>query len=130
TTIPVPAERLAPGPRGHRFAVLDAEPVDLTGRDPWVYVDHWAGSAPEALVADRGFRSQNVFAVAAHTLALVEQYLGRPVPWYGGEPQLALRPQGTIGPAAFYSRADRAVNFGWVPPLDDRPRVFTALNYD
>jgi hypothetical protein len=130
TTIPVPAERLAPGPRGHRFAVLDAEPVDLTGRDPWVYVDHWAGSAPEALVADRGFRAQNVFAVAAHTLALVEQYLGRPVPWYGGEPQLALRPQGTIGPAAFYSRADRAVNFGWVPPLDDRPLVFTALNYD
>jgi hypothetical protein len=130
TTIPVPAERLDPGPRGHRFGVVDEQPVDLTGRDRWVYEDHWAGWAPEPLVADRGFRAQNVFAVAAHTLALVEQYLGRPVPWYGEEPQLTLRPQGTIGPAAYYSRADRAVNFGWVPPLDDRPLLFTALNYD
>src|SRR5690349_22949905 len=68
TTIPVPAERLDPGPRGHRFAVVDEGPVHLTGRDTWVYEDHWAGSAPGSLVADPAFRAQNVFAVAAHTL--------------------------------------------------------------
>src|SRR4051794_11625779 len=111
TTIAVPAERLEPGPRGSRFAVVDADPahpVALHARDAWTYRDHWAGTAPEALAADRGFRAQNVFAVAAHTLALVEQYLGRPIPWYGGDPQLTLRPQGTFGPVAYYSRADRA----------------------
>jgi hypothetical protein len=133
TTIAVPAERLEPGPRGSRFAVVDADPahaVPLRGRDPWTYRDRWAGTAPEALAGDRGFRAQNVFAVAAHTLALVEQYLGRPIPWYGGDPQLALRPQATFGPVAYYSRADRAVNFGWVTPLAERPALFTALSYD
>jgi hypothetical protein len=134
TTIPVPAERLEPGPQGHRFAVVDADPDDpvvLHGRDSWTYRDRWARKAPEVLAASREFRAQNVFAVAAHTLALVERYLGRPIPWYGGDLQLVLRPQWKAGRAvAFYSRAERAVQFGWVTPLGDRRAVFTALSYD
>ena len=133
TTVPVPAERLEPGPRGARFAVVDADPghpVALHSRDPWNYRDRWAHKRPEALVGDRGFRAQNVFAVAAHTLALVEQYLGRPIPWFGDTPQLTLRPQATFGPVAYYTRADGAVNFGWVTALGTRPELFTALSYD
>src|SRR4051794_27085748 len=49
TAIPVPAERLEPGPRGHRFAVVDADPddpVELHTRNSWTYRDRWAGSTP------------------------------------------------------------------------------------
>src|SRR3954465_6614694 len=55
TTIPVPAERLEPGPRGHRFTVADAaHPVLPHARAPWTYRDRWAGTPVESLVGDRG----------------------------------------------------------------------------
>ncbi|TFV79240.1 hypothetical protein E4P39_00820 [Blastococcus sp. CT_GayMR19] len=130
--IPVPAERLQGGPRGHRFAVVDrsARPVALHVRDPWVYRDRWSGVDPAELSRDRGFRGQNVYAVAAHTLALVEQHLGRPVPWHSGAPQLRLLPQALMEANAYYSRRDGAVLFGWVTPLGTRPVLYTALSYD
>jgi hypothetical protein len=136
--IPVPAERLQRGPRGHRFAVVDeeagagqaAEPVVLTDGDPWTYVDRWRRASQGRLAQDPGFRAQNVYAVAAHTLALVEQNLGRPVPWFSGTPELRLIPQAEVKAAAFYSREQGAVLFGWLPPFGDRPALHTALSYD
>lgn len=132
--IPVPAERLQRGPRGHRFAVVGKDrtsrPVALHSGDPWVYRDRWSGRDPAELSSDRGFRAQNVFAVAAHTLALVEQHLGRPVQWYSGAPQLLLLPQALVEANAYYSRADGAVLFGWLTPLGARPALYTALSYD
>ena len=132
--IPVPAERLLPGPRGHRFAVVEtrgaAAPAGRRSGDPWVYRDRWSGRDPAEIGGDRGFRAQNVFAVAAHTLALVEQHLGRPVPWQFGDPQLRLHPQAVMGANAYYSRAEGAVLFGFVTPLRDRPALHTALSYD
>jgi hypothetical protein len=136
--IPVPADRLARGPSGHRFRVVSAAgatlPVVLRTDDPWVYADRWSpGAQPDAraLPEDPEFRAQNVYAVAAHTLALFEQQLGRPVPWHSGLPQLDLVAQASAGKAnAFYSRERNCVLFGWLPVLASRPSLYTALSYD
>jgi hypothetical protein len=139
--IAVPAERLQRGPRGHRFHVVDvnvgtgkaAAPVVLHDDDAWTYRDRFTADAhPDAatLVADREFRAQNLYAVAAHTLALFEQHLGRPIPWRSGYPQLYLVPQARLEANAFYSREHNAVLFGWLPPLLGQPALYTALSYD
>ncbi|MFL6129500.1 MAG: hypothetical protein ACJ73E_10595 [Mycobacteriales bacterium] len=139
--IPVPAERLQRGPRGHRFHVVDVNvgtgaaspPVMLHAKDPWVYRDRWSKDRqpdPALLAGDRDFRAQNVYAVAAHTLALFERQLGRPVPWHSGFPQLYLIPQARVESNAFYSREHNAVLFGWLPAIRDRPALYTALSYD
>jgi hypothetical protein len=139
--IAVPAERLQRGPRGHRFHVVDVNvgtgaaspPVVLHAGDPWVYRDRWSKNRqhdPAQLAGDRDFRAQNVYAVAAHTLALFEQQLGRPVPWYSGFPQLYLIPQARVEPNAFYSREHNAVLFGWLPAIGGQPALYTALSYD
>jgi hypothetical protein len=139
--ISVPAERLQRGPRGHRFHVVDVNagtsqaspPVVLHAEDAWTYRDRWSLERhPDArtLSEDRGFRAQNVYAVAAHTLALFEQHLGRPVPWHSGSPQLYLLPQARVEANAFYSREHNAVLFGWLPALPGRPALYTALSYD
>ncbi|HWM05848.1 MAG TPA: hypothetical protein VNP92_26195 [Actinophytocola sp.] len=142
TAIPVPASRLQRGPRGHRFHVVDVNtgngkasaPVPLHTEDPWTYADRWtADHHPDAttLNDDRDFRAQNLYAVAAHTLALFEQHLGRPIPWHSGFPQLFLVPQARIEGNAFYSRQHNAVLFGWLPALAGRPApLYTALSYD
>ncbi|MFI5735472.1 hypothetical protein ACIA49_35510 [Kribbella sp. NPDC051587] len=140
--IAVPAERLQRGPRGHRFHVVDvgvgtnlaSPPVVLTDGDPWSYSDRWdtehRPADPAQLVDDAEFRAQNLFAVAAHTLALYEQHLGRPIPWYSGYPQLYLVPRARVEANAFYSREHNAVLFGWLPPIGERPSLYTALSYD
>ena len=136
--IPVPAGRLAHGPCSDRFRVVSLAgaplPVALHTDDPWVYADRWPPDVqPDArlLPDDPDFRAQNVFAVAAHTLALFEQRLGRPVPWHVGLPQLDLVPQAAAGKAnAFYSRERNSVLFGWLPALPSRPPLYTALSYD
>jgi hypothetical protein len=136
--LPVPTDRLARGPCGHRFRVVSASgaplPVVLHTGDPWVYADRWSpAEQPDAraLPEDPEFRAQNVYAVAAHTLALFEQQLGRPVPWHSGLPQLDLLPQAAGGKAnAFYVRERNSVLFGWLPQLSTRPTIYTALSYD
>lgn len=137
--IPVPAQRLQAGPRGYRFHVVDldigrrtARPATvLHDRDhPWAYSDRWANADPATLAANDDFRAQNVFAVAAHTLALFERHLGRPIGWHSGQPQLFLVPQARVEANAFYSREHNAVFFGWMPGNDERPEVHTALSYD
>src|SRR6478736_5670741 len=140
--IPVPADRLQPGPRSHRFHVVDIaagtneafRPAQLhDDGDAWSYTDRYAATTEAdrlALIGDRNFRAQNVFAVAAHTLALFESHLGRPIPWNRRAPQLFLVPQARIEANAWYSREHNAVLFGWLPAIGDEPPVFTALSYD
>src|SRR3954451_20557393 len=136
--IPVPAGRIARGPCSDRFRVVSLAgaplPVALHAGDPWVYADRWSPARqPDArlLPDDPDFRAQNVFAVAAHTLALFEQRLGRPIPWHVGLPQLDLVPQAAAGKAnAFYSRERNSVLFGWLPVLPSRRSLYTALSYD
>jgi hypothetical protein len=137
--IPVPADRLQRGPRNHRFHVVDVgvgtnragDPVKLHDEDPWTYTDRWA--APEMaarLPGDREFRAQNVFAVAAHTLALFERHLGRPIPWQSGWPHLYLLPEAKLEGNASYSRTHSGVLFGWLPQVGELPAVYTSLSYD
>jgi hypothetical protein len=140
--VAVPAERLQRGPRGHRFHVVDVgvgtnaaeHPAVLHDGDPWVYADRWDAAHRPAdafdLVKDPQFRAQNVFAVAAHTLALFEQHLGRPIPWHSRYPQLYLVPSARVEANAFYSREHNAVLFGWLPAVGDKPSLYTALSYD
>jgi hypothetical protein len=140
--IPVPSSRLERGPRNHRFHVVDvsstgtqAEPpvlLHLPGK-PWTYVDEFAdprGRDDEELVKDRAFRAQNVFAIAAHTLALFERYLGRRIPWRSGWPQLYLVPSGSLSANAAYSPNLHGVVFGWLPKVAGLPEIHTCLSYD
>ncbi|MFG1626092.1 hypothetical protein [Kribbella sp. NPDC049227] len=101
--------------------------------NPWNYTDRWSDSThlePDKLAEDREFRAQNVFAVAAHPLALFEQHLGRPIPWSSGYPQLFLTPAARVEANAFYSRQRNGVLFGWLPATDGQPSMHTALSFD
>ncbi len=140
--IPVPAGRLQRGPANHRFHVVDTgargtgakEPILLhPAGSPWDYEDPWAdcgGRLPIDVVTTPAFQAQNVFAIAAHTLALFERYLGRRVPWRSGWPHLFLVPRGILGPNAAYTPDKQAVVFGWLPKIGELPSVFTCLSYD
>lgn len=140
--IPVPAGRLQRGPANHRFHVVDVtvrgtgakKPVRLHSEgSPWVYQDPWGaygGRLPLDVVTTAEFQAQNVFAIANHTLALFERYLGRRVPWRSGWPHLFLVPRGTLGPNAAYAPDKQAVVFGWLPSIGKLPSVFTCLSYD
>jgi hypothetical protein len=137
TTIGVVADRLDPGPRSHRFHVVDiqigsniaAKPVELADQGGWRYVDKFAKTPSDRLVEDGEFRAQNVFAVASHTLGLFEQHLGRRIPWRSGKPHLYLVPQAKIEANAAYSPDHDAVLFGWLPAVGDQPPLYTCLSY-
>jgi hypothetical protein len=137
--IPVPSSRLQPGPANHRFHVVDVgargvpaqKPVRLHEEGmPFVYVDRFARSRPVDLSSKREFRAQNVFAIAAHTLALFERHLGRRVPWRSGWPQLYLVPLGMLGANAAYTPERHAVVFGYLPALGGDASVYSCLSYD
>jgi hypothetical protein len=140
--LPVPAARLQRGPRNHRFHVVDVNasgsaakpPVVLhEADDPWQYVDRWSrlsDAQAQALAADHDFRVQNVFAIAAHTLALFERHLGRRIPWRSGWPHLYLVPTGMLGANAQYTPDQNAVVFGWLPAVAGLPVVYSCLAYD
>lgn len=142
TRIPVPADRLQRGPRNHRFHVVDVamgsevpgEPVLLHHpHDPWAYDDRWADNDaldPVELADSREFRAQNVFAIAAHTLAVFERHLGRPISWQSGWPHLYLVPTAKLEANAHYSRTHAGVLFGWLPAVGNRPALYTALSFD
>src|SRR3954469_19120905 len=80
--VTVPVDRLEPGPRSHRFHVVDYDATegklhpaaDLGG---WGYEDRFADAPDATLLADFDFHAQNVYAIAARTLARLEFALGR-----------------------------------------------------
>jgi hypothetical protein len=137
--IPVPAGRLQSGPANQRFHVVDVgargapaqPPVSLHQQgDPWIYVDAWSRPSRVEVVNNREFRAQNVFAIAAHTLAVFERHLGRRVPWRSGWPQLYLVPKGMLGANAAYTPERQAVVFGYLPALGTDDSVYACLSYD
>lgn len=115
----VPRERLDPGPRGHRFHVVDfnataPRPVPghtlLTSKaDQDRYLDLPDGD----LLADPLFRAQNVYAIASRTLDTFESALGRRIPWSYRGHQIFLVPSAFREANAFYDPDAHAIFFGY-----------------
>jgi len=125
----VPAEVLEPGPRGARLHVVDYDaatgllelPVVIGDNDPFA-------NAPLDSTAHT-FRAQNVYAIAARTLATFEEGLGRRVPWSFNGHQLFLIPRAFPELNAYYSPEDGAIFFGYLP-LDGGMEMQTCLSHD
>jgi hypothetical protein len=153
----VPVDRLEPGPRGHRFHVVDYDAAsqelvdpapDLcdpdtqgpdrqwTRRDAYVPPDSAEDEAERfpdgynaALLSDPAFRAQNVYAIAARTLAAFEFALGRRIDWQSDSHQLYIVPRAFAEANAYYSREGRGLFFGYLPRRDGTT-VYTCLSHD
>ena len=128
----VPWARLEPGPRNARFHVVDYDvttgryvgPAELPSSD-----DLFKDADDATLRTDFAFHAQQVYAVAARTLATFESALGRRLPWSFAGHQLHLVPHAFSEANAYYSWEDRALLFGYVPD-DDGSVVYTCLSHD
>jgi hypothetical protein len=149
-TVNIRYEKLAPGPIGDRFAVVDYDgeqdayyaPVDLD--DQAVLIQ--GGLDPNEV--DPRFHQQMVYAVASETLERFEAALGRRVRWRrpvdgagkairGVKNRLLLHPHAMREANAFYSPDAHAILFGYfsasmTDPGQNLPgqTVFTCLSHD
>src|SRR4029078_3608493 len=122
--IEVPAEALAPGPRGYRVNVVDYdtssnvlyEPATIGTSPDGSYDDPFdvnrlakkikasAAKFNSRLVENPKFHAQNTYALVMRTLARFEFALGRRVSWGSGGHQLHVAPHAFAEANAFYSR--------------------------
>jgi hypothetical protein len=137
SVVEIPAEKYLPGPRGTRFQVVDLEtasgkvgpqslmePAEDPKHDP-------VGRAVASGEFDAAARAQNVYVVAARTLATFEQALGRRIPWSFSGHQLYLIPAAMQEAQAFYDPGTNAILFGsFGGKADGTGRGYTALSYD
>jgi hypothetical protein len=96
----------------------------------WGFTDRFKDATDATLLGDSRFRAQNVYAIAARTLAVFEFALGRPVPWAFGSPQLYLVPTAFVEANAYYADDDQALYFGYFPGGTTGETVFTCLSHD
>lgn len=75
------------------------------------------------------FHQVNAFAVASHTLAFVEEELGREILWRTEGP-LLIRPHAFEGPNAYYDPASPSLNFGYFNSPFVRTPVWVCLAHD
>jgi hypothetical protein len=138
--VSVPAETLANGPSGYRVKVVDYDVSTATLYQPaaydkdsdTVYVDPFkkpGGLTAKEVLGDPRFHAQNVYAVVMRTLARFEFALGRRVAWGSDGHQLHLAPHAFAEANAFYSRADRAIFFGYFGGARGEP-IFSCLAHD
>ena len=146
----VPADRLEPGPRSHRFYVVDLNMTSGKAFPParpatdkgWKYTDKFwtkksgdttaTGPTARTVALNHDFHAQNVYGIAARTLSVFEAALGRRVPWGFNSHTLFLVPHALEEGNAFYTRDQQAVLFGYLPGRD-RPRldaIYTCLSHD
>lgn len=144
TEIEIPAEELAPGPRGYRVHVVDYDTSTGTLYQPQpykplkdgCYIDPYAEVEKEninELLGEPGFHAQNVYAIVMRTLARFESALGRRVSWGFQGHQIYIAPHAFADANAFYSKSDQALAFGYfrVPSEDDETEIiFTCLSHD
>jgi hypothetical protein len=136
-SIDVPAEELAPGPRGYRVHVIDYDastrtlyrPLHYPKRAAKSFSDPYAGVTTDRILKTPGFHAQNVYAITMRTLARFEQALGRRVRWSFYSHQLKVAPHAFADANAFYSARDEALLFGYFPASDGRA-VFACLSHD
>lgn len=134
-TVSVPSVRAEPGPRTHRFYVVNYDPEAGRVRAPALKYadkrleDRFAGRLSKVELADPALHAQNMYAIAARTLERFESALGRRVRWGFGSHQLYLVPHAMREPNAYYSDHDNGLFFGYFDG-SERERVFTALSHD
>lgn len=133
--VDIPAERLGPGPWGHRVHVIDfdgeADVLYKPGGEEQpedVSRDHYAGADNQTLLNDPRFHAQNAYALVMRTVARFEQALGRHVAWGFDSHQLKIVPHAFMDTNAFYSRSDEALLFGWFH--GESGRIFSCLCHD
>lgn len=127
TQVDIPAEELAPGPRGYRVQVVDYD--SSTGNlypslkyrilESGQYNDPFLNEPDQTLLNDPGFHAQNVYAIVMRILARFEFALGRRVSWSFRGHQLHVAPHAFADANAFYSKHDRALLFGYFPKTTD-----------
>lgn len=133
----VPAGRIEPGPRSHRFHVIDydaATGIYVPPGQADLGADNRKGGRfhdppDEVILGDPAFHAQHVWAVAARMLAAFEFALGRRLPWGFPGHELYLVPHGKPEANAFYSNEQRALVFGYIP-RSGHPPVLTCLSHD
>ena len=109
--IDIPAERIAPGPQGHRVHVVDFDasrgklyrPQKYETGDDGRVRDPFARPSNSTILEHPGFHAQNVYAIAMRTLWRFEFALGRHVPWSSRGQQLKIAPHAFADANAFYS---------------------------
>lgn len=129
--VKIPWARMEDGPRGARFHVVDFDAA--TGR----YLKHpglpnddaYADAEDKVLENDFAFHAQQVYAAASRTLATFESALGRRLSWGFNGHHLHLVPHAFAEANAYYSYEDRALLFGYVPAVEEKP-TYTCLSYD
>jgi len=156
--VSVPAEELAPGPRGYRVQVIDYDsstgvlyqPLEYRLLENGAYNDPFKDEPDETLLRDPQFHAQNVYAIIMRTLARFESALGRRVGWNFQGHQLEVAPHAFADANAFYSKDAHALLFGYFPQSDSdaqwnepseegdgkgrrlqrREMIFTCLSHD
>lgn len=116
--------------------MVDYDPLTHSFAPPYDFVpalleeghDPFYRSNDRELLDDRRFHAQNVYAIAARTLATFESALGRRVPWSFGSHQLYLVPHAFEEGNAFYSDDDQAILFGHFGPVGNE--IYTCLSHD
>ena len=110
--VDVPAENLAPGPRGYRIHVIDYDASTRTLYKPFTYpqgfADRFLDPTDDVILNDPNFHAQNVYAIIMRILARFEFALGRRVGWGFPGHQLKVAPHAFADANAFYSSHDEA----------------------
>jgi hypothetical protein len=139
--VEVPAEEIAPGPRGYRIQVIDYDtssgvlyqPIDYPTLQRGSYVDPFARDAAKKendwILTEPRFHQQNVYAIVMKTLARFEFALGRRVSWGFRGHQIHIAPHAFADANAFYSKEDQALVFGYFKGMSGQI-VFTCLSHD
>ncbi|MEM7165336.1 MAG: hypothetical protein AAF581_07730 [Planctomycetota bacterium] len=136
--VAVPAERLWPGPMGHRVHVIDYDATTDTlyksakaAIDVDPYAKYLVRGNVDRLIKDPQFHQQNVYAIVMETLGRFEYALGRRVPWgfAKGSHQIKVVPHAFEDANAFYSRNDEALLFGYFTGASG-VTVFSCLSRD
>lgn len=134
-----------PGPINDYIEIIDADPSSQAFYEP-VNLNAVELLAQDGLTPSEGdprFHQQMVFAVAMKTIKLFERALGRKIIWapnwddrnktYRPTHKLRIYPHALREPNAYYSRARKALLFGYFKAVDRRAGadwIFTALSHD
>jgi hypothetical protein len=141
TEVDIPAEEIAPGPRGYRIQVVDYDassgvlyqPLEYPPLQNGQYLDPFKEDAlrptNETLITDPRFHQQNVYAIVMKTLARFEFALGRRISWGFPGHQINVAPHAFADANAFYSKHDQALVFGYFKGLSGQ-LVFSCLSHD